>query len=84
MINYITCSNDCSDTNYISCSLCKKSLHLVCLFDTKVIKSKFPNNNNPPKYLSEILTSSYFHYTCIDCRPVTRTLYQWGQGPTKC
>ena len=67
MINCITCSNDYSDTNYISCSLCKKSLHLVCLLDAKVIKFKFPNNNNLPKYLSEMLTSSYFHYICIDC-----------------
>ena len=37
------------------------SLHLVCLFDAKVIKSKFPNNNNPSKYFYK-----YIHYTCID------------------
>ena len=42
MINCITSSNDRSDTNYISFLLCKKSLHLVCLFDAKSLNLNFP------------------------------------------
>ena len=37
------------------------------LHEAKAIKSKFPNGNRPPKYICEILSSSYFVFKCNKC-----------------
>ena len=50
-----------------SCITCNNRLHNVCFHDAKLTKSKFPNNNSPPKYLIEMFNSPFFNCTCKPC-----------------
>ena len=67
MLECIICSKDCIDEYYVKCELCSDCTHIICLHEAKAIKSKFPNGNSPPKYICEILSSSYFVFKCNKC-----------------
>ena len=54
----LNCTKNCAD-NYVSCITCNNRLHYVCFHDAKLTKSKFPNNNSPPKYLIEMFNSPF-------------------------
>ena len=66
MLECIICSKDCMDEYYVKCELCSYCTHIICLHEAKAIKSKFPNGNSPPKYICEILSSSYFVFKCTN------------------